>query len=115
MQNTTTASSIVLTPTAVLKVKEIMAKQGEQFEGLRIAVVGGGCSGFQYHMGFEKTSGLKDQVLEFDGLKVIVDNNSMNQIRGCEVDYVEGLQGTGFKFNNPNAVSTCGCGESFKA
>jgi iron-sulfur cluster assembly protein len=115
MQNTTTASSIVMTPTAVLKVKEIMAKQGEQFEGLRIAVVGGGCSGFQYHMGFEKASGLNDQILEFDGLKVIVDNNSLNQIRGCEVDYVEGLQETGFKFNNPNAVSTCGCGESFKA
>ena len=115
MQNTTTASSIALTPTAVLKVKEIMAKQGEQFEGLRISVVGGGCSGLQYHMGFEKASGQNDQILEFDGLKVIVDNNSLKQIRGCEVDYVEGLQGTGFKFNNPNAVSTCGCGESFKA
>lgn len=115
MENTTAAQALLLTPMAVTKVKEIMAKQPEQFEGLRIAVVGGGCSGFQYHMGFEKAPGLNDQVLEFDGLKVIVDNNSLNYIRGCEVDYVEGMQGTGFKFNNPNATSTCGCGESFKA
>lgn len=115
MSTTTTVQAITLTPTAVTKVKELLAKQPEQYEGLRIAVVGGGCSGFQYHMGFEKSSGLNDQVIDFGGLKVIVDNNSLNYIKGAEVDYVEGIQGTGFKFNNPNAVSTCGCGESFKA
>ncbi len=115
MENTITAQAILLTPAAVSKVKEILAKQTEQYEGLRIAVVGGGCSGFQYHMGFEKASGLNDQIINCDGLKVIVDNNSLNYIKGCEVDYVEGIHGTGFKFNNPNAVSTCGCGESFKA
>ncbi len=115
MENISTEQGIALTPAAVTKVKEILAKQQEPFEGLRIAVVGGGCSGFQYHMGFEKASGLNDQVLDFDGLKVIVDNNSMHYIKGCQIDYVDGIHGTGFKFNNPNAVSTCGCGESFKA
>lgn len=115
METTTTVQPIMLTSAAVSKVKEILAKQTEPYEGLRIAVVGGGCSGYQYHMGFEKAAGLNDQVLNFDGLKVIIDHNSLNFIRGCEVDYVEGIQGTGFKFNNPNAVSTCGCGESFKA
>jgi iron-sulfur cluster assembly accessory protein len=115
MQTNTTESTIQLTPSAVAKVKEILAKQPEQFEGLRIAVVGGGCSGFQYQMGFEKASGLNDQVINFDGLKVIVDNGSLQYVKGAEVDYVEGLHGTGFKFNNPNAVSSCGCGESFKA
>ncbi|MDD5543753.1 MAG: iron-sulfur cluster assembly accessory protein [Acidobacteriia bacterium] len=115
METTTAVQGIQLTPSAVTKVKDILAKQPETFQGLRIAVVGGGCSGFQYHMGFEKASGLNDQVLNFDGLNVIVDNNSLQYLKGCEVDYVEGLHGTGFKFNNPNAVSTCGCGESFKA
>lgn len=115
MENTTTVQPLVLTLSAVSKVKEIMAKQPEQYEGLRIAVMGGGCSGYQYHMGFEKAPGLNDQVIDFDGLKVIIDSNSLNFIKGCEVDYVDGIQGTGFKFNNPNAVSTCGCGESFKA
>lgn len=115
MEQTTQVNQITLTPLAVEKVKEIMAKQPESYEGLRVAVVGGGCSGHSYHMGFEKSIGLNDQVFEFDGLKVIVDPHSLSFIRGTEIDYVDGIQGTGFKFSNPNARSTCGCGESFNA
>lgn len=106
--------SISLTKTAENKVKEILSDQPDSYAGLRIQVVGGGCSGFSYRMGFDKTySEDKDQVFEFDGLKVFVDRSSLLHIEGAEVDYVEGLHGAGFKFNNPNATGTCGCGESF--
>ena len=106
--------SISMTKTAENKVKEILSDQPDSYAGLRIQVVGGGCSGFSYRMGFDKTySEDKDQVFEFDGLKVFVDRSSLLHIEGAEVDYVEGLHGAGFKFNNPNATGTCGCGESF--
>jgi iron-sulfur cluster assembly accessory protein len=106
--------SISLTKTAENKVKEILSDQSDDFAGLRIQVVGGGCSGFSYRMGFDKTySEDKDQVFEFDGLKVFIDRSSLLHIEGAEVDYVEGLHGAGFKFSNPNATGTCGCGESF--
>ncbi len=106
--------SISLTKTAEIKVKEILSDQADSYAGLRIQVVGGGCSGFSYRMGFDKTySEDKDQIFEFDGLKVFIDRSSLLHIEGAEVDYVEGLHGAGFKFNNPNATGTCGCGESF--
>ena len=106
--------SISMTKTAENKVKEILSDQPDSYAGLRIQVVGGGCSGFSYRMGFDKTySEDKDRVFEFDGLKVFIDRSSLLQIDGAEVDYVEGLHGAGFKFNNPNATGTCGCGESF--
>ena len=106
--------SISMTKTAENKVKEILSDQPDSYAGLRIQVVGGGCSGFSYRMGFDKTySEDKDRVFEFDGLKVFVDRSSLLHIEGAEVDYVEGLHGAGFKFNNPNATGTCGCGESF--
>ncbi len=106
--------SISLTKTAENKVKEILSDQADSYAGLRIQVVGGGCSGFSYRMGFDKTySEDKDQIFEFDGLKVFIDRSSLLHIEGAEVDYVEGLHGAGFKFNNPNATGTCGCGESF--
>lgn len=106
--------SISMTKNAENKVKEILSDQPDSYAGLRIQVVGGGCSGFSYRMGFDKTySEDKDQIFEFDGLKVFVDRSSLLQIEGAEVDYVEGLHGAGFKFNNPNATGTCGCGESF--
>ena len=104
---------INLTPTAVGKVKEILAAQNPQPTGLRVAVVGGGCSGFQYHMAFENNTSDLDQVYEFDGLKVFVDQMSEMYLTGVEVDYVETLEGAGFKFNNPNVKTTCGCGSSF--
>ena len=106
--------AITLTSKAEEKVKEIMADQSEEYEGLRIQVVGGGCSGFSYRMGFDKSfDESTDQMFQFGELKVFVDRSSLLQIDGAEVDYVDGLHGSGFKFSNPNATGTCGCGDSF--
>jgi len=106
---------INLTPVATTKIKEIMSMQNPSPVALRIGVVGGGCSGFQYHMAFETQSSDADNVLEFEGLKVVVDQMSSMYLDGVEVDYIESLEGAGFKFNNPNVKSTCGCGSSFSA
>src|ERR671924_404989 len=110
---TTKAAPITLTPNAIAKVKEIMAQQNPAPTGLRVGVVGGGCSGFSYSMQFENNSGLMDKVFDMDGLKVYVDATSVMYLNGCTVDYVESLEGAGFKFENPNVKSTCGCGSSF--
>ena len=104
---------VVLTPAAIAKVKEIMATQDPIPAGLRIGVVGGGCSGFQYSMSFENTAGMMDKVVRFDDLKVFVDATSAMYLNGCTVDYVETLEAAGFKFENPQVKSTCGCGSSF--
>jgi iron-sulfur cluster assembly accessory protein len=104
---------VTLTPTAVAKVKEIMAQQDPVPAGLRIGVVGGGCSGFSYSMSFENAAGMMDKVLTFDDLKVFVDATSLMYLQGAVVDYVETLEAAGFKFENPNVKSTCGCGSSF--
>ncbi|HTR68251.1 MAG TPA: iron-sulfur cluster assembly accessory protein [Terriglobales bacterium] len=104
---------ISLTPNAVAKVKEIMAQQNPVPAGLRVGVVGGGCSGFSYSMQFENSPGMMDKVFDMDGLKVYVDATSVMYLNGCRVDYVETLEGAGFKFDNPNVKSTCGCGSSF--
>jgi iron-sulfur cluster assembly accessory protein len=104
---------ITLTPNATVKVKEIMAQQTPVPAGLRVGVVGGGCSGFSYSMQFENSAGMMDKVFNFDGLKVFVDATSVMYLNGCIVDYVETLEGAGFKFENPNVKSTCGCGSSF--
>ena len=102
-----------LTPNAISKVKEIMAQQNPLPAGLRVGVVGGGCSGFSYSMSFENTAGMMDKSFEFDGLKVFVDATSLMYLNGCNIDYVETLEGAGFKFENPNVKSTCGFGSSF--
>jgi iron-sulfur cluster assembly accessory protein len=104
---------ISLTVSAVSKVKEIMGQQNPVPAGLRIGVVGGGCSGFSYSMQFENSAGMMDKTFEMDGLKVFVDATSVMYLNGCIVDYVETLEGAGFKFENPNVKSTCGCGSSF--
>ena len=110
---------ISLTPVAVSKVKEIMSQQEPAPVGLRIGVVGGGCSGFSYSMMFEENANGNDvgmdKVFQFDGLKVFVDQTSLLYLDNTEVDYVETLEGSGFKFSNPNVKSTCGCGSSFSA
>jgi len=106
---------IQLTETAVNKVKEILDVQDPKPAGLRIAVVGGGCSGFSYSMAFENDPGLLDKIYDFDGLKVYIDQASMLYLDGAQVDYVETLEGAGFKFDNPNVRTTCGCGSSFSA
>ena len=112
-QETTKKAPISLTATAIAKVKEIMGQQNPVPAGLRVGVVGGGCSGFSYSMSFENASGLMDKVFEMDGLKVYVDATSVMYLNGCIVDYIETLEGAGFKFENPNVKSTCGCGSSF--
>ena len=104
---------VELTPSAITKVKEIMATQDPLPAGLRIGVVGGGCSGFQYSMSFENQAGMMDKVVRFDDLKVFVDATSAMYLNGCTVDYVETLEAAGFKFENPQVKSTCGCGSSF--
>ncbi len=104
---------VQLTPTAVNKVKEILDTQEPKPAGLRIAVVGGGCSGFSYSMAFENSPTMLDKTYSFDGLKVFIDQASLLYLDGAEVDYVETLEGSGFKFSNPNVKATCGCGSSF--
>ena len=105
---------ITLTPDAIAKVKAILTEQKEE-AGLRIAVLGGGCSGFQYQMTLEKESKEDDKVIDMEGLKVFIDSRSMLYLSGTEVDYIDGENGSGFKFDNPNAKDACGCGESFEA
>src|SRR5450432_2664899 len=109
----TKKAPVMLTPTAIAKVKEIMAQQSPVPAGLRVGVVGGGCSGFQYSMSFENGAGMMDKTFSFDDLKVFVDATSLMYLKGVTVDYVETLEGAGFKFENPNVKSTCGCGSSF--
>ena len=105
---------VSLTPLAVSKVKEILAQQNPLPTGLRVAVVGGGCSGFSYHMAFEnQVNENNDNIYEFEGLKVMVDQMSEMYLDGVQIDYIESIEGSGFKFNNPNVKSTCGCGSSF--
>ncbi len=105
--------ALELTDHAVVKVKEIITQQNPMPVGLRVGVIGGGCSGFSYQMNFESDSNGFDQVFDFNGLKVFVDQTSLMYLDGTRVDYVEGLEGAGFKFENPNVKSTCGCGSSF--
>jgi iron-sulfur cluster assembly protein len=104
---------VQLTDTAIVKVKEILGSQEPKPAGLRIAVVGGGCSGFSYSMAFENQPNMLDKTYTYGGLKVFIDQASLLYLDGAEVDYVETLEGSGFKFSNPNVKSTCGCGSSF--
>lgn len=106
---------IGLTPTAATKVKEIRDAEGLAGQGLRVRVIGGGCSGFQYDLFFEDEVSDFDEIFEVDGVKLYVDMMSYQYLQGTEIDYVEGLHGAGFKFLNPKATATCGCGSSFSA
>jgi iron-sulfur cluster assembly accessory protein len=106
---------VTLTEKAVEMVKDAMQREGLTGHGIRIGVMGGGCSGFQYSMDFETAAKDGDVTLEQDGIRLFVDAMSSMYLQGVTVDYVVGLQGAGFKFNNPNAKSTCGCGSSFQA
>ena len=105
-----------LTPLAAEKVKELMASEPDADAlVLRVAIQGGGCSGFQYGLTFENSEKPNDQILEFNGLKVYVDAMSGMYLDGVKIDYVDSLDGSGFKIDNPNASGTCGCGHSFQA
>jgi iron-sulfur cluster assembly accessory protein len=108
--------AIDLTPKAVEMVKRTRAKEGlGDAYGLRVTIVGGGCSGFQYSMGFDSEQHEGDTMVPFEGVHVLIDEVSLPYVAGTTLDYVEGLHGAGFKFNNPRASHTCGCGSSFSA
>jgi iron-sulfur cluster assembly accessory protein len=109
------APGVKLTPKAIEMVKTMSAKEGLGPEqGLRIGVVGGGCSGFQYSLNFDHQKE-GDIVTDLDGVKVLVDEIALQYIAGTTLDYVEGLHNAGFRFDNPRATRTCGCGSSFSA
>jgi iron-sulfur cluster assembly accessory protein len=102
-----------VTERAVAKVQELMAREDKRGFGLRVAIQGGGCSGFQYGLSYEKERGENDEVLEFQGLEVYLDAMSKLYLDGVSIDYVDSLQGSGFKIDNPKATGSCGCGSSF--
>ncbi len=105
---------IKLTDTAAVKVKELLSREtAENGLALRIAVQPGGCSGLRYALYFDDKVSEKDQTAEYDGVKVVVDKMSVPYLSGAEVDFVDTLQQSGFTINNPNAQSTCACGDSF--
>lgn len=104
---------VLFTPSAIGAVAKALKDEGEAGDFLRISVVGGGCSGYQYGLDFDKEERMGDLALELNGVKVVVDAVSVGYLRGTVVDYVSGLNGTGFQFKNPNAKRTCGCGSSF--
>ncbi len=106
---------IKVTANAAKKVRGLMEKEGRANGVLRVAVVGGGCSGLSYKMDLQDGPAARDFVVETQGIRVVVDPKSAIYVTGCEVDYVESLQEGGFKITNPNAASTCSCGESFSA
>lgn len=104
---------ITLTATAVKQIKRFREDENQPDGGLRIAVVGGGCSGMSYKLEFQKDPQPTDKIFEQDGVKVFIDPKSFLYVRGLELDYSGGLNGTGFTFKNPNASKSCGCGTSF--
>jgi iron-sulfur cluster assembly accessory protein len=103
-----------LTDAAASKLRELTAEEPNPAIGLRVYVYSGGCSGFRYGMMLEDAPTADDQVLQANGVKVYVDANSVQYLGGAEIDYVDTLMGAGFTVNNPNAVSACGCGSSFR-
>ena len=106
---------VVLTDKAVEMVKEAMARENLDGYGLRVSVAGGGCSGLQYGLDFENEEKPMDLTYEQSGLRIFVDPMSSSYLEGTQVDYVQSMQGAGFKFINPTAKKTCGCGSSFSA
>ena len=106
---------IKVTETAARKVSSLLQKQGRPNGVLRVAVVGGGCSGLQYKMDLQDNPANRDFLVHSGGIRVVVDPKSALYVSGSELDYVEALQGGGFKVKNPNAASSCSCGESFSA
>lgn len=109
----TTADLVLLSPLAAEKLQGIMHEKNLNQHGLRVFIAGGGCSGFQYGMAFENTMEEGDFVFESNGVRVYVDPASAMYLEGATVDYVDSLMGGGFRIENPNAVSTCSCGQSF--
>ena len=110
---TTTTTLLTITPEAVGQLKTFLSEQGTPEAGLRVFVAPGGCSGLQYGMTIEEAAEDGDEVIETDGVRLLVDNFSAMYLQGAEVDYVNSLMGGGFTVHNPNAVASCACGHSF--
>ena len=108
-----TESVINVSTIAASKIAELLAEENKQDSGLRVFVQGGGCSGFQYGLMIEDSPADADQVYQSNGVKLYVDPISVRYLKGAEVDFVDNVAGGGFTIRNPNAVSTCGCGQSF--
>jgi iron-sulfur cluster assembly protein len=104
---------VTLTEIATKKVGEFLATQEQPEAGLRVAVKGGGCSGFQYQLALDEARD-DDKVFEHEGIRILVDEQSLQYVDGSTVDYTESLMGAGFQVNNPNVVAACGCGSSFR-
>lgn len=105
---------ISASPTAVSKIKGLLTERNLTEAGLRVFVAGGGCSGMQYGMAFETNPQATDRIVEIDGVKLIIDPVSLPYISGARIDFVDSIMGGGFRIENPNAVSSCGCGSSFR-
>ena len=109
----TDETPVMFTDSALKAVKAALEAEGEAGLSLRVSVIGGGCSGYQYNLDFDKEARIDDVTLQYPDFSVLIDPISAGYLKGTVVDYLSGLQGTGFKFNNPNAKRTCGCGSSF--
>src|SRR5213082_3624093 len=108
-----TQNIVSLTPAAAVKIRDLMATE-EDVSVLRVAIEGGGCSGFQYGLGFDRGAAEGDHEFEMHGVQVVVDPFSAPYLKGAEIDYVDSIEAAGFAINNPNATSSCGCGHSFQ-
>jgi iron-sulfur cluster assembly accessory protein len=108
-------TGITVSSLAASKITEELSKDSKQETGLRVYVQGGGCSGFQYGLIVEEGPGVGDQVFESNGIKLYVDPISVRYLKGAEIDWIDNIAGGGFTIRNPNAKSTCGCGQSFQA
>ncbi len=106
--------SLSLTQVAATKVSEFLKQHNRPHALLRVRVVGGGCSGFQYQLALDDESREGDRIVEQKGVRMLIDERSLPYLSGTQIDYVEDIMGAGFRFNNPNAASSCGCGESFQ-
>jgi iron-sulfur cluster assembly protein len=108
------SDGVALSATAVVRVRALIAKEKRPTtSGLRVGVANGGCSGMSYTLGLDDAARADDQIFECDGVQVFVDPESLTYLKGMEVDFADGLHGAGFRFINPNADRTCGCGSSF--
>ncbi len=110
-----TSEQLILTDSAVERIRALLVKEGKPEAGLRLYISGGGCAGMSYGMSIDDSMSNDDAVVKSKGVKVIVDKLSLIYLRGSKIDYVENLQTSGFQIENPNAASSCGCGLSFKA
>ena len=108
------SEDITITLQAAKKINNLLKAENREGHGFRIEVVSGGCSGFQYLFNFDETPRENDRILEKNGVKIFVDKEALKKLEGITLNYVDSLQGAGFKISNPNAAGTCGCGSSFR-